>query len=418
MRQRIRDLYPICRSITGNGVRQSLEIVGRHISVETTEVASGTHVFDWTIPREWNIADAYINNEAGDRVLDFRASNLHVLNYSAPMRAVLPLEELKKHIYTLPDQPDLVPYRTSYYEERWGFCMSHQALEALPPGEYTAVVDSTLADGSLTYGEHVIAGESEDEVLFSAHICHPALANDNCSGIALLVMLAQELGRRRTRYTDRFVFAPGTIGAIAWLARNEGRTAHIKHGLVISCVGDAGGPTYKKSRRGDAFIDRAMAHVLKHAATSAVILDFSPYGYDERQYCSPGFNLPVGLFQRSQYGKFPEYHTSADDPDLIAPEHLALSYRVILSVIDILENDRILMSTNPKCEPALGRRGLYATVGGDKAAAEINMAMLWLLNLSDGSHSILDIAERSSLPFTVIEAAAVRLENEALLVRS
>ncbi|HEY7670149.1 MAG TPA: DUF4910 domain-containing protein [Hyphomicrobium sp.] len=409
------ELYPICRSITGDGVRQSLAILGRHIDIKTTEVPTGTQVFDWRVPREWNVASAYIENARGERVLDFRDSNLHVLNYSAPVRAVLPLKELKKHIYTLPDQPDLVPYRTSYYEERWGFCMSHRALEALPPGDYTAVVDSTLADGSLTYGEHVIAGTSEDEVLLSAHICHPSLANDNCSGLALLTQLAQELGRRATKLTYRFLFAPGTIGAITWLARNETRVGRIKHGLVLSCVGDAGAPTYKRSRRGDALIDRAMAHVLKHAAPNARIVDFSPYGYDERQYCSPGFDLAVGSFQRSQWGTFPEYHTSGDDLDLIAPEHLEHSYRMILSAIDILEHDRVLLNTSPKCEPALGRRGLYATVGGDKAAAEANMAMLWVLNLSDGRHSLLDIAERSGLAFAAINAAAVRLETAGLL---
>jgi len=409
------ELYPICRSIAGNGVRQSLAILGRHIDIETTEVPSGTQVFDWTIPREWNIADAYIENERGERVVDFRDSNLHVLNYSTPVRAVLPLEELKRHIYTLPEQPELVPYRTSYYAERWGFCMSHRALEALPEGDYTAVIDSTLEDGSLTYGEHVIAGASEDEVLLSAHVCHPSLANDNCSGLALLTLLAQELGRRATRLSYRFIFAPGTIGAITWLARNEARTERIRHGLVLSCVGDAGGPTYKRSRRGDALIDRAMAHVLKHAAPAAVIEDFSPYGYDERQYCSPGFNLPVGSFQRSKYGTFPEYHTSGDNLDLIAPEHLAHSYRLILSTIDILENDRVLVNTSPKCEPALGKRGLYGTIGNDKGAAERNMAMLWVLNLSDGQHSLLDIAERAGLAFATIDAAAVRLEEAGLL---
>jgi aminopeptidase-like protein len=409
------ELYPICRSITGDGVRRSLEILGRHIGIATTEVPTGTQVFDWTIPREWNIRAAYIEDATGKRVVDFRNSSLHVLNYSAPVRAVLALDELKKHIYTLPEQPDLVPYRTSYYEERWGFCMSQRALEALPAGDYTAVIDSTLADGSLTYGEHVVAGTSEDEVLLSAHICHPSLANDNCSGLALLTLLAQELGRRRPRLTYRFVFAPGTIGAITWLARNEERVDRIKHGLVLSCVGDPGAPTYKKSRRGDALIDRAVAHVLKHAAPAAKIVDFSPYGYDERQYCSLGFNLAVGSFQRSQWGTFPEYHTSADDLDLIAPEYLEHSYRLVLAAIDILEKDRVLVNTAPKCEPALGKRGLYATVGGDKAAAASNMAMLWVLNLGDGAHSLLDIAERSGMPFSVIEAAASRLEAAGLL---
>ena len=409
------ELYPICRSITGNGVRRSLGILGRHIDIETTEVPTGTQVFDWIIPREWNIADAYIANARGERVVDFRASNLHVLNYSTPVDVVLPLDKLKEHIYTLPDQPDLVPYRTSYYEERWGFCMSHNALQALPPGDYRAVIDATLIDGSLTYGEHLIAGACADEVQLSAHVCHPSLANDNCSGLALLTVLAEELGRRATRLSYRFAFAPGTIGAITWLARNEARTHRIKHGLVLSCVGDAGGPTYKKSRRGDALIDRAMAHVLKHAAPSAAIEDFSPYGYDERQYCSPGFDLPVGSFLRSKYGTFPEYHTSGDDLDLIAPEHLAQSYRLILSAIDILENDRILVNTSPKCEPALGKRGLYGTVGNEKGAAERNMAMLWVLNLSDRQHSLLDIAERAGLPFATINAAAVRLEAAGLL---
>jgi aminopeptidase-like protein len=409
------ELYPICRSITGNGVRKSLQIVGRHISIQTTELPTGTQVFDWTIPREWNIADAYIANVAGERVVDFAVSNLHVLNYSTPVRAVLPLEKLKAHVYTLPDQPDLIPYRTSYYEERWGFCMSQNALDALPPGDYAAVIDSTLADGNLTYGECIIPGETDDEVLLSAHICHPSLANDNCAGVAVLTELAQALGRRRNKYTYRLLFAPGTIGAIAWLAQNEARVDRIKHGLVVSCVGDAGGPTYKRSRRGNALIDRAVSHVIKHAHPSGNVIEFSPYGYDERQYCSPGFNLPVGLLQRSQHGKFPEYHTSGDDLGLIAPEHLAASYDLVLAAIDIIENDRVLLNTQPKCEPALGRRGLYGTVGGNKSAAELNMAMLWVLNLSDGSNALLEIAERSGLTFAVINAAADRLEQAGLL---
>ncbi len=409
------ELFPICRSITGNGVRRTLDILGRHIAIETSEVPTGTQVFDWTVPREWNIADAYVANAAGERVVDFRVNNLHVLNYSTPVRTVLPLEQLKAHIYTLPDQPDLIPYKTSYYAERWGFCMSHNALEALPDGDYTAVVDSTLTDGSLTYGEHVISGDSDEEVLLSAHVCHPSLANDNCSGLALFTVLAGELARRKLRYTYRFVFAPGTIGAITWLARNEVQASRIKHGLVVSCLGDAGGPIYKKCRRGDALIDRAMAHVLKHAAPSAVIEDFSPYGYDERQYCSPGFNLGVGSFQRSKWGSFPEYHTSGDNLDLIAPEHLEKSYELILAAIDVLERERTLLNLSPKCEPALGKRGLYATMGGNRSGADENMAMLWVLNLCDGAHSLLDIAERSGLPFRAVDAAAVRLQDAGLL---
>lgn len=410
------ELFPICRSITGDGVRQTLQILRRYIDLSIQEVPTGTPVFDWAIPPEWNIRDAYIANERGEHVVDFKTSNLHVLNYSASIRTKLPLDELKRHVFTLPEQPDLIPYRTSYYVERWGFCMSQNQLDKLEPGIYEAVIDSTLSAGSLTYAEYVHRGTIDDEVLLSAHICHPSLANDNCSGLALLTLLAQELSARRTRLTYRFVFAPGTIGAITWLAKNEDTTERIKHGLVVSCVGDVGGPTYKKSRRGAALIDRAMAHVLHHDAPAATIQDFNPYGYDERQYCSPGFNLPVGLFQRSQYGTFPEYHTSADNLNFIKPHHLAESFQLIMSVIDVLENDRLMVNTNSKCEPALGRRGLYGTVGGDKEGPVHEMAMLWLLNFSDGEHSLLDIAERSNQRFSVIKEAASRLEQAGLLI--
>jgi aminopeptidase-like protein len=411
----VAELFPICRSITGNGVRQTLGILNRLIPLSIEEVPSGTPVFDWTIPPEWNISDAYIKNERGERVVDFKKNNLHVLNYSAPIRTTLSLNELKKHVFTLPDQPDLIPYRTSYYAERWGFCMSQNQLDDLQPGTYEAVVESSLTQGSLTYAEHVVPGATKDEVLLSAHVCHPSLANDNCSGLALLTTLAQELRRRKTKFTYRFIFAPGTIGAIAWLARNEANVERIKHGLVISCVGDGGGPTYKKSRRGDATIDRALTHLLRHNYPSATIQDFTPYGYDERQYCSPGFNLPVGLLQRSQHGTFQEYHTSGDNLDLVKPRHLADSLKLVMDAIDILENDRTMLNTNPKCEPALGRRGLYATVGGNKDSPSRIMAMLWVLNFSDGQHSLLDIAERAGLEFSVIENAATQLEDAGLL---
>ena len=411
-------IFPICRSITGNGVRSTLDHLARHIELEVHEVPSGTELFDWSVPPEWTIRDAYIRNAAGERVVDFRSCNLHVVNYSRPARAQLPLDELKKHVFTLPDQPDLIPYRTSYYADHWGFCMAHNQLAALPDGLYEAVIDASLEDGSLTYGEYLQRGATDEEVLLSAHICHPSLANDNCSGLALLTHLAARLASLKTRYSYRFVFAPGTIGAIAWLARNEHRVARIRHGLVVSGVGDGGGPTYKKSRRGDAFIDRAMAHVLQHAATSPTILDFFPYGYDERQYCSPGFDLPVGLFQRSQFGTFPEYHTSADNLDFIQPEHLASSYRMIVALLEILEQDWWPLSTTPKCEAQLGRRGLYTALGGDRAGAAKSMAFLWILNLSDGGHSLLDIAERAKLPFGVVADAARLLEERGLLVEA
>jgi aminopeptidase-like protein len=409
-------IFPICRSITGDGLRRTLREIGAHLPLEVHEVPTGTEVFDWTIPREWNIWDAYIKNGAGEKIIDFAQSNLHVMSYSVPVRKHVSLSELKEHVRTLPEQPDLIPYRTSYYAEDWAFCMTHRQFQGLEEDAYEVVIDSSLKSGSLTYGEYLHKGETDEEFLFSAHVCHPSLANDNCSGVALLTHLARRMARVRTRYSYRFLFAPGTIGAIAWLAANEARSGRIKHGLVVSMVGDGGGPTYKRSRRGDAAIDRAMEHVLRHSGMAPAIEDFSPYGYDERQYCSPGFNLPVGLFQRSKYATIPQYHTSADNLSFIKPEHLRESYSAIVKAIRVIENDAVYRSLAPKCEPQLGKRGLYRRVGGEDIAAE-NMAMLWVLNLSGGDHSLLDIAERSKLPFEIVLRATRLLQGRGLLVR-
>ncbi len=408
-------IYPICRSITGDGVRKTLNHLRQHIDLNVNEVRTGTRVFDWRVPREWNIRDAFIKNAAGEKVVDFNVCNLHVLNYSSPIHAKLSLAELKEHIFTLPQQPDLIPYRTSYYADRWGFCMAHDRLVELPEGIYEVLIDADLTDGYLSYGEYLHHGETREEFLLSAHVCHPALANDNCSGLALLTYLAKLLAGRKTHYSYRFLFAPGTIGAITWLARNEHLVGRIKHGLIISCVGDGGGPNYKRSRRGDAVIDRVMTHILQHAGPNSAVCDFVPYGYDERQYCSPGFNLPVGLFQRSRFGTFPEYHTSGDNLDFIKPEHLAESLRVVWAALNIVEGDCRPRGTKPKCEPQLGRRGLYSSLGGDKEAPANNMALLWVLNLADGVHSLLDMAERANLPFQVIADAARRLQEKELL---
>jgi aminopeptidase-like protein len=408
-------IFPICRSITGDGVRQTLREVAAHIDLDIHEVATGTPVLDWTIPREWNIRDAWIKNARGEKIVDFKRSNLHVMSYSVPVKQRLSLAELKKHIYTLPDQPDLIPYRTSYYAENWAFCMPHRQFAALPDETYEVSIDSSLTDGHLTYGEYFHKGETEDEFLLSAHVCHPSLANDNCSGIALLTHLVKRLSGLRTRYSYRFLFAPGTIGAITWLARNEERVHRIKHGLVVSMLGDRGGPTFKKSRRGNAEIDRAMIHVLGHSGLSPVIEDFSPYGYDERQYCSPGFNLPVAMFSRSKFGAIPEYHTSADNLDFIRADALAESYRLINETIGAIEGNGTYLNTHPKGEPQLGKRGLYGAIGGDKDAAAANMAMLWILNQSDGTNSLLDIAERAKLPFAVVQRTAKLLGDHGLL---
>jgi aminopeptidase-like protein len=410
----ITELYPICRSITGDGLRQTLRRIQREIPLELHEMPSGMPVFDWTVPREWNIRDAYVANSKGERVIDFRESNLHVVNYSVPVHTRMSLPELRPHLFTLPDQPDCIPYRTSYYQESWGFCLTQRKLDALPEDTYEVCIDARLAPGSLTYGEYVVRGEVDDEVLISCHVCHPSLANDNLSGITLAVALARHLTAAPQRLTYRFLFIPGTIGSITWLARNRDAAQRIRHGLVLSCVGDAGSSTYKRSRRGTALIDRAVEHVLRASGEPYEILDFVPYGYDERQYCSPGFNLPVGCFMRTPNGRYPEYHTSADDLSLVSPEALEDSYTKCLGVFDILEHDATYRNTKPYCEPQLGRRGLYRNVGGNSLPG-YEMALLWVLNSSDGTASLLDIAQRSGLPFGVVRRAADDLHAQALL---
>jgi aminopeptidase-like protein len=402
----VEELFPICRSITGNGVRQTLKILGRFIPLEVNEVPSGTAVLDWTVPREWNIREAYIAHEDNTRIVDFAANNLHVVQYSRPIDAIMPLAELRPHLHSLPDQPDWIPYRTSYYNEYWGFCLTHRQLSGLANGLYRVVIGSDLAPGHLTYGELLIPGESDDTVLFSCHICHPSLANDNLSGIAVATMLARHIQTLRPRQSYRFLFIPGTIGSLTWLARNEDQVGRITHGLVLSCLGDAGGMTYKQSRRGDAAIDRIVAHVLRHDEVPHRVKPFVPYGYDERQYCSPGFDLAVGCLMRTPNGEYPEYHSSADDLSLLRPESLAHSLAILRRIVAVIEGDAVYRSRNPKGEPQLGRRGLYAAMGGQRSAGYDQMALLWVLNLADGRHSLLDMAERAGVPFAIIRAAA------------
>ena len=409
-------LFPICRSITGNGLRHTLQAIGARIPLQLHEVPSGTPVFDWIVPKEWNIRDAYIADEQGRRLVDFRKSNLHVVNYSIPVQATMSHAELKGHLHTIPEHPTWIPYRTSYYKEDWGFCLSHEQAEQLDiNANYEVCIDSSLEDGSLTYGECYLPGQSESEILISAHCCHPSLANDNLSAITVATFLAEELAKHNLRYSYRFVFAPGTIGAITWLARNREITHRIRHGLVLSGVGNADSFHYKKSRRGNAEIDRAVAHLFGHLPQAGTSLEFSPYGYDERQYCSPGFNLPVGCLMRSVWGTFPEYHTSADNLDFIRPDRLAEAWRLCLSVFDVLENNRSYRNLNPYCEPQLGRRNLYGSMGGGRNIADEINARLWVLNFSDGDHSLLDIAERSGITFaTIQEAAKLLFENKLL----
>ena len=409
----LRELYPICRSITGDGVRESLQILQKLIPLQIREVPSGTQVFDWTVPMEWNIRDAWIKDTRGERLVDFRESNLHVVNYSVAVNERLRRDELLKHLHTIPEHPQWIPYRTSYYNETWGFCLTHNQLEALSDAEYDVCIDSSLAAGHLTYGEFYLPGESEDEFLISSHICHPSLANDNLSGLIVSAFLARFLGQRRRRYSYRFLYTPGTIGAITWLALNEERVAHIRHGLTLMCLGDSEKLTYKRTLTGNAEIDQAVAQVLKDSGENHELIDFFPYGYDERQFNSPGFRLPVGALMRGRHGRFPEYHTSGDNLDFVSTQQIMGSIETLRRVVEALESNHAYRNLNPKCEPQLGKRGIYREMGD--ADQDLQLAMLWVLNLSDGEHSLLDICARSGLSFSTIrEAADLLLRNQLL----
>jgi aminopeptidase-like protein len=408
-------LFPLCRSLTGSGVRATFDVLGEYVPLERTEIASGTQVFDWTVPDEWNIRDAYVATPDGTRVIDFRRSSLHVVSYSEPVRSRMTLGKLRERLHTLPDQPDVIPYRTSYYNRTWGFCLSHRQLSELGPGEYDVMIDSTLEPGHLTYAELALEGTSDEEVLISTYVCHPSLANDNLSGIAVATMLAREISKRRLRNSYRIVFAPGTIGPLSWLHQNRETLHRFRHGLTVSCIGDAGGLTYKRSRRANSELDRAVELMLRDSGAPHRIVDWEPWGGDERQFNSPGFDLPVGCLMRTPHGDFDGYHTSADSLERIRPQSLGEAVQVGLDVVEVLETNRTCVNLSPCGEPQLGRRGLYRSTGGAVQSPDDERALLWVLNLSDGSASLVDVAARSGLPYAVIRRAAERLEQAGLL---
>jgi aminopeptidase-like protein len=406
------ELFPICRSITGDGVRESLRLIGQRVPLDVHEVPTGTRVLDWTVPDEWNVRDAYIRRD-GRRIVDFASSNLHLVSYSEPVEATMSLDELRPQLHVHPDRPDWIPYRTSYYTRSWGFCLSRHELDAFEDGDYEVVVDTSLEPGSLTYGEGVVVGERPEEILLTTHVCHPSLANDNLSGMALLTELGSALAATPRRFTYRLLFIPGTIGSIAWLARNEAMLGSVAGGLVIACVGDAAPLSYKRSVHGDAPIDRAAAYVVSRSDAGRVV-DFVPWGWDERQFGSPGFALPVGSLSRSREGEYAQYHSSADDLAFVRPEHLQEALETALAILDVLEGDRRYVNLFPKGEPQLGARGLYPSTGGGTVKEE-QLALLWVLNQSTGERSLLDVAERSGLPFAVVRDAATRLEAAGVL---
>lgn len=417
----MRELFPLCRSLTGNGVRETLKILDDVLPLEVTEVPSGTPIFDWTVPREWNISDAWIADAEGRRIVDFRESNLHVLGYSRPVRAVLTGAELQEHLHSVPDHPDWIPVRTAYWADTWGFCVADAQRQAIEPdARYEVCIDSRLEDGHLTYAEALLPGASKDEVLLSTYICHPSLCNDNLSGIAVLAFAGKHLSGLDLRYSYRFLFSPSTVGPLTWLSRNLDRLDRVRHGLAVSCVGDAGVVRYKRSRRGTAEIDRAAEHVLRSSRPDAIVDEFVPWGSDERQFCSPGFDLPFGALTRTPHGLYPEYHSSADDFEIVRAESLADSLSVLLEILTVLERNDVCVNRSPCGEPQLGRRGLYREIsaGVPRGEEAFQRAILWVLNLSDGDCSLLDIADRAGIPFGVVADAADALRRVNLIERT
>ena len=415
MRERMARLFPICRSITGDGVRATLADIAQTIPLAVHEVSTGTAVLDWTVPQEWNIRGGWIRDSAGRTIVDFAQCNLHVVNYSIPVRRKMGLAELQSHLHSLPDRPASIPYVTSYYSETWGFCLTQECRDALVEDTYEIFIDSSLVDGTLTYGELVVPGRSSDEILLTTHICHPSLANDNLTGIAMLTAIGELLVRSpQRRFTHRLLFIPGTIGSLTWLAQHRTEAQAVRHGIVITGVGDSGPPTWKRTRNGDDPVDQAVLHVLR-AHGDHRELDYYPYGYDERQFSSPGFALSVGRFGRSVHGEYPEYHTSADSLDFVHDANMSDSLVLLAEILDVLDGNETYVNLSPYGEPQLGRRGLYRAIGGavDRRSAE--MAVLWVLNQSDRTHSLLDIAERSSIAFRTVCEAAQALVAAGLL---
>jgi aminopeptidase-like protein len=408
-----RRLYPICRSITGDGVRATLEAIQEVVPLQIHEVPSGRPAFDWTVPLEWNLREAYIENESGERIVDAANHNLHVVGYSVPTDQFCSLRELDQHLHSLPEHPTWIPYRTAYYSKTWGFCLTHEQRSALTEQRYRVVIDATLKEGSLTYGELHLPGASGRDILVSTHVCHPSLANDNLSGISVAAHLAKHFLHEKLRFGLRFVFVPGTIGAIVWLAENQIAVGRIRDGLVLSGVGDRGDFVYKRSRRGDGQLDRVFTRLFR--STRNTVRPFLPYGYDERQYCSPGIDIAAGCLMRTPYGEYPQYHTSADDLSLISADALAESLALCIEAIGEVQHDVRYLNTNPMCEPQLGRRGLYAPIGGENESKRVQLAQLWMLSYSDGEHSLRDIHDLSGLDMPTLGMAAQRLEAAGLL---
>lgn len=413
-------LWPINRSLTGDGVRKSLDLMKSIIDLNLYEEPSGAKVFDWTIPKEWNVQDAYILAPDGRKIADFKDNNLHLLGYSIPVRKTLSFEELKPHLYSLPDQPDVIPYITSYYNERWGFCLKHNTLESLPTtGHYEVVIDSQLENGHLTYADAVLKGKEKKEIIFSSYTCHPSLASNELSGPLVLSFLYNKVKSLKSRrYTYRFILTPETIGTITYLSKHYQQLKEdVIAGYVITCVGDDAPFTYKMSRDKKAYTNKMTEHILSHyAKDNHSIVPFTPIGSDERQYCSPGINLPVGSLMRTMYGKYEEYHTSLDNKDFVSFEAMEDTVDMYFKLVKAYELDGTYENLSPFCEPQLGKRGLYPSIGNKEQKGDLLKKILYILNYSDGHHTLLEIANLLECSILDLTEAVKQLSEKKLLL--
>jgi aminopeptidase-like protein len=412
-------LWPLNRSLTGNDNRKSLQILSEVSEINQIEVPSGKKCFDWTVPEEYNVTEAYIKTLDGNIVIDFKSNNLHLMGYSVAIDSILNWEELDKHLHYISEMPDAIPYKTSYYVKEWGFCITYnQYLKLDRKANYKVKICSEFnGQGSMTIGERVIKGKKDQEILFSTYICHPSLANNELSGPLLTVFIQRIIEQQEDlEYTYRFLYLPETIGSIYYLSeKGENLKKSLIAGYVITCVGDRGELTFKLSRRGDTIADKAVLNVLKSKRLPYKCLSYFPTGSDERQYCSPYFNLPVASLMRSMYAQYPEYHTSLDNKsiiDFIAMEELIWLY---IEIINVIEKNKTYISINPKCEPFLQNKGLYDSTGGPKAVPINTNALLWILNQADGENNLISISNKSEVPVLVLNEVSTRLLNAGLI---
>jgi aminopeptidase-like protein len=410
-------LFPICRSLTGAGIRQTYDILSEYMPLERYDFPTGTSIYDWTVPREWNIRDAYIKAENGERLVDFQQSNLHVVNYSAPISATLSFAQLEPHLHTLPDQPDAIPYLTSYYQEMWGFCLQHQRMKEFDRGEsYQVCIDSSLEPGILQIADVVLPGETEDEIFFSTYCCHPSMANNELSGPLMATMLYRHLASLpHRRYTYRFFFGPETIGALAYLSlKNQELQAKMKCGFILTCCGDGGPFTFKRPKQ-PCFGEREVLHVLKHLEHEHCVLDYFPTGSDDRQYCSPGFNLPVMTLCRSIYARYPEYHTSLDDFGLVTEDSMSVTFEAYRRLLQVLEQNHAYRNLKPFGEPFFSKYQLQDTLGGIRDKGLFHRALKYILSYSDEAHTLLEIADLMGVPMWELQEARAALEAANLI---